>query len=223
MKKIKFAFHVHTCYSRDSWSKPKDIIDYCRKNGIEAIAICDHNEINGAIECTSIARGNPVVIVGEEIKSKEGEIIGLFLKEKISQGQTLENTIKEIKKQSGLVCIPHPGETFRHESLSRITVESIVSDVEIIEGYNSRTLLINDMKWATNIAQSHSKLLVAGSDSHSLKTIGYAINNINNFSDKETFLSVLKTNKIEFAQSGLCDQFFSKIIKLLKKFDRSWN
>lgn len=229
MEKIKFAFHVHSSFSSDSWSRPKDIVSYCHKRGIKAIAICDHNEIAGAIETQKTAAGDPYVIICEEIRTQSGEIIGMFLSERIAPGLAVEQTIKEIKKQGGLVCLPHPGETFRKESISREKIEEIIDQVDIIEVYNSRTLLSEDNKWALQLASQKNKLQIVGSDAHFLKDISKTINRLDLFEDIKDFVVAMKLNDISLAKkekTGLFPQFTSKMVKILKRllidlFDRN--
>lgn len=212
---MKFAFHVHTCYSSDSNSKPEDIINYCRKENIEAIAICDHNEIAGALECQKLANGNPTVIIGEEIKTTKGEIIGLFLSKKILKGLSADETIREIKKQNGLVCIPHPGETLRRSAISKKNVEKLINSIDIVEVFNSRTLLKKDNDWAGNFATKNKIPKIAGSDAHTVEKIGCAINEVI-ILDKDISLS--KNRILKMQRSGLLEQLYTKLIKLRKKY-----
>ena len=187
-KKIKLAFHVHTCWSKDSLSEPADIVKHCRENGIGVIAICDHNEIGGALEVEKLAKGNPKVIIGEEIKTEKGEIIGLFLKEKISKDMSIDEAIKEIRRQGGLVCIPHPGESFRRSATSKRDVINIIEKIDIIETPNSRTLLGQDNRWAERVARKYNRATVAGSDAHNLSEIDCALVEMNQFFGKENFI-----------------------------------
>lgn len=220
MRKIKLAFHVHSCYSLDSWSKPEDIVNFCRENNIEAIAICDHNEIKGAVEAQKISEGNPKVIIGEEIKTTSGEIIGLFLNKKIEKNLTLSDTINQIKRQGGLVCIPHPGETLRREAIKRNCIKDIILEVDIIEAYNARTIFPKDNCWAEEVAKLNSKPRIAGSDAHFIYKISSAINLIDDFKDSTEFLNTLKKGQFLISKSFVEDQLLSKIIKLLGKIKR---
>ena len=117
---LKADLHVHSEYSPDSESSLVDIIEHCTAKGINCIAITDHNEIAGAIELKNIAPFT--VIVGEEILSSSGEIIGLFLTEHIPAQLSAEETIRRIKDQGGLVLIPHPFDRyFRPSAIARCT------------------------------------------------------------------------------------------------------
>ncbi len=219
MTTIRFVFHVHTRYSVDSASDPKAIVDYCRTHSIEAIAITDHNEFDGAVAVEQLTQGNPQVIKGEEIKTTEGEIIGLFLTKKIEPRLTPEATIKAIREQGGLVGIPHPGESFRREAMPKSAVVRIIKDIDFLEVFNSRTLLDKDNIWAYDLATQHNLPMVVGADAHFPRDITKAINVIAPFSDAKTFLATLKGQKLGEAtkeRTGLITQLHSKIVKYTK-------
>lgn len=215
----KLAFHIHTNASNDSWSKPADIIKYCRRKGIDILVITDHNEISGALEIKVQSEGDPRVVVGEEIAAREGEVIGLFLETKITPGQSLAKTIGEIKKQGGLVCLPHPGETFRRSAISKKAVTVILNQVDIIEIWNSRTLREKDNRWAGEIAAREKKGVLGGSDAHFIGEIGRVINIIDGFNNAAEFLAVARQSKIipPAARTSLLIQLGSKLVSLLKK------
>ena len=106
MKRLRLDLHSHTWYSHDSLLKPEHFVAACLAKGINCIAVTDHNEVDGA---KAVARLAPFkVIVGEEIRTRDGEISGLFLKHRIPPNLSAEETIREIRRQKGLVYIPHP-------------------------------------------------------------------------------------------------------------------
>ncbi|OQA04444.1 MAG: putative hydrolase [bacterium ADurb.Bin400] len=218
--KIKVVVHVHTWASADSLSAPSSIVDYCRRNGIGAIAITDHNEIWGAEEVSELSNGNPLVIIGEEIASRDGEVIGLFLSRKIEKGLELEDTIAEIRKQGGIVYLPHPGETFRKTAIKKNRVLEVMPEVDILEVHNSRTVMQSDNRWAYNLAIKHNKGMLVGCDAHFVKDISRAVNYLQQFSDKDSFLKSVATSSVETAvlqSTGLGVQLFSKFVKIAKK------
>jgi len=108
---LRIEMHLHTRYSIDSYLKLETIIEVCQKKDINAVAVTDHGTIEGAEKLREkIEKKNAKikVITGEEIFTTKGEIIGLFLKERIPYLLSPEETIRRIKKQGGLVYIPHP-------------------------------------------------------------------------------------------------------------------
>src|SRR5207302_3188798 len=107
---IEVDLHMHTDHSPDCATPVEVLLRTARARGLGAIAVTDHNEISGAFEAAEKAeRFGVKVIVAEEVKTaSQGEVIGLFLHEKIERGMSLEETVAEIKRQGGLVYVPHP-------------------------------------------------------------------------------------------------------------------
>ena len=158
--------HVHTEYSSDGTVPVKRISGICKIKGLNCIAITDHNTIEGALMLKDIAKDELQVIIGEEIKSTEGEITGLFLQRRISPGLTAEETIYEIKQQNGLICVPHPFCRFRKSKLSVAALRRIIDQVDIIEVFNSRNIVEEDNKTAYKFAIENKKAIYVGSDAH---------------------------------------------------------
>lgn len=135
-------FHVHTEYSHDSLMDGRALLRACKKHGVSCVAITDHNEVKGALALkVSFEAEGVKVIVGEEIFTSEGEVIGLWLNERIEPGLTPEQTIAEIRRQGGAVYVPHPYDEKRHKTvLSREALLRIASDVDCIEVHNGRNV-----------------------------------------------------------------------------------
>ena len=104
---LRLDLHCHSEASVDCITPLNAFPARCREQGIDIQAITDHNEIWGAQRLRELAGDDLTVIVGEEVSTSEGEIIGLFLKEKIPKGLSPEETVAEIKAQGGLVLLPH--------------------------------------------------------------------------------------------------------------------
>ncbi len=136
---LKADLHIHTKYSMDCNMPLEKIVSRCLKIGINCVAICDHGTAEGALKMRDIAPFP--VIVAEEILTPHGEIMGMFLKETIPSGLSVEQTISRIRAQGGLVCIPHPFDTFRSSALTNNIIEEIAEQIDIIEVFNSRALL----------------------------------------------------------------------------------
>lgn len=133
-------FHVHTISSHDSLMSRRALLSACKENDIDCVAVTDHNEIDGALELrASFCAEGVDVIVGEEIFTSEGEIIGLWLSHRIQPGLTPEQTVAEIKRQGGAVYVPHPYDEKRHKTvLSREALLRIASEIDCIEVHNGR-------------------------------------------------------------------------------------
>ncbi len=114
----------------------------CKHRGVDCVAITDHNEVKGAIALKPAFEAEGVeVIIGEEVFTSEGEIIGLWLTERIEPGMTPEETVAEIKRQGGAVYVPHPYDEKRHKTvLSRDALLRIAADVDCIEVHNGRNV-----------------------------------------------------------------------------------
>lgn len=186
----KVELHVHTEYSYDSDMRLTDIIEVCQKKKINVLAVCDHNEIRGALKLREIAPFQ--VIVGEEIQTREGEIIGLFLQRFIKPGRSLDITIQEIRAQEGIVYLPHPFDSFtRKTSIVSERVSQIADKIDVIEVYNGRTIKPWDNNQACKLARRYGKLMAVGSDAHTKYEIGRDYLLMPDFSGSREFLKSL--------------------------------
>ena len=148
----KVELHVHTRFSHDSILPLWLLYLMCRLRKIDCIAITDHNEIKGAL---LFQQRYPKikVIVGEEIFSSEGEIIGLFLHERVESNMTARETIEKIFEQDGLVYIPHPVDTKRYKTVLQYrALISNLDKIHCIEKFNGRTVLKKDVNQQSKIA-----------------------------------------------------------------------
>jgi hypothetical protein len=137
---IDVDLHMHTDHSYDCATPVEVLLAEARARGLGAIAVTDHNEISGALEARAKANGVKV-IVGEEVKTAEqGEVIGLFIEEKIPRGMTLQETIAEIKRQGGLVYVPHPFDRM-HSVPDYEHLLDVLDDVDAIEVFNPRVAI----------------------------------------------------------------------------------
>ena len=163
---------MHTCFSPDSVMKPEKLVSKCVEMGIDCIAITDHNTIAGALTVQSTTSIR--VIVGEEIKSRDGEITGLFLQEAIPRGLSSLETVQRIRGQGGLVSIPHPFDHFRRSVINRQALEQILPYVDIIEAFNARNTFQRDNETALALALQHDILISSVSDSHTSLEVGHS-------------------------------------------------
>lgn len=170
---MEFDLHIHSKFSIDCNMRPDKIVNVARAKGLDGIAITDHNEVQGALETLKFAKDNLMVIIGEEIMTRSGEIIGLFLKEKILPGDPIE-VINEIHSQNGIAILAHP-------FVMQLSIdEKIARMLDGCEGFNSRharTRLLNDTngeKLIVDFAREYNLSLTAGSDAHFYNEIGRA-------------------------------------------------
>jgi len=190
----KVDFHVHTCYSGDSLTSLEAVIEACRGRGLDKVAITDHNTIAGALALSEMAPD--LVIVGEEIKTKVGEIIAYFLTEEVPKGLPLEEAIARVRQQGGVVGVPHPLDRLRREALGRTHLLSIIEQVDLLEVFNARTVFPADNRRALELAREHGLLATAGSDAHTPGEIGQAYVEMPAFNDRDEFLRSLAQGQI---------------------------
>jgi predicted metal-dependent phosphoesterase TrpH len=166
---MKCDLHVHTSYSFDSNASPKEIVEKAIKEGIDCLAISDHGEIKGAFEAIEYAKGKPILIIpGIEVKSKEGDILGLNVKEKIPNGLSAKETIRRIKEQSGFVIIPHPFGLF---CKFRGNLKELIKEIDAIEILNA-SIFGNGNEIAKKFAKENKFPFTVGTDSHFPNFIG---------------------------------------------------
>ena len=173
MARAFIDLHCHTRASFDSLSRPADVVRLAAERGLTHIAITDHDRIDGALEARTAAPAGLTVIIGEEVKTSEGDLICVFLEHAIPPGLSAADTIAAAREQGGLVGIPHPFDTFRG-SLSRSGhLAEIAPLVDWIEGHNAR-LVGKGNEQALAFAAEHALPVVAVSDAHSLIEVGVA-------------------------------------------------
>jgi predicted metal-dependent phosphoesterase TrpH len=198
--KLRADFHSHSNYSRDSLIGPQAFVDRCLRKGVDCIAVTDHNEIEGAFVIERLAReraaGKLKVVIGEEVKTAEGEIIGLFLKELVQRGMSPEDTIAAIHEQGGLAVIPHPYDIFRRSVLTDAAIERVKTQVDAIEGFNCRNILARHDQKARDTAAAVDKPITLGTDAHSPWEIGGATLEIDDFETPAELLRSLRGGRI---------------------------
>ena len=192
---IMADLHMHTSHSYDCATDVEELLDHCIAEGLGAVAITDHNEISGAVEAASL--GKPItVIVGEEVMTSQGEVIGLFLHERIERGMSMADTIAAIRDQDGLVYMPHPFDRL-HTIPDPATLIRSLEHIDVFEVYNSRLLRDSFNDDALRFASKYNMVQGAGSDAHVLQGIGTALNRIPAFDGAEEFLVSMRHNRIE--------------------------
>jgi predicted metal-dependent phosphoesterase TrpH/glycosyltransferase involved in cell wall biosynthesis len=203
-REIDVDLHMHTDHSHDCATPVEALLAAARKEGLGAIAVTDHNEISGALDAAAKAADYGVkVIVAEEVKTAEqGEVIGLFIKEKIPRGMTLQETIAEIKRQGGLVYVPHPFDRL-HAIPDYEHLLDVVEDIDAIEVFNPRIALPAFNEEAVRFAAKYRIVGGAGSDSHVAQGLGSVRIKMRDFDGPEEFLESLRQADIVARPSAL--------------------
>jgi glycosyltransferase involved in cell wall biosynthesis len=188
---IHVDLHMHTDHSPDCATPVDVLLDTAKARGLGAIAITDHNEISGALEARERADGIKV-IVSEEVKTADqGEVIGLFVEEKIPRGMTLAETIAEIKRQGGLVYVPHPFDRM-HAVPDYEHLLEVVEDIDAIEVFNARVAFAAFNEEAARFAAKYRIAGGAGSDSHVPQGLGSVKIRMRDFDGPAEFLESLR-------------------------------
>ena len=201
---IDVDLHMHTDHSNDCVTPVDVLLATARERGLGAIAVTDHNEISGAHDAREKAAEYGVkVIVGEEVKTADqGEVIGLFIEDKIARGMSLEETIAEIRRQGGLVYVPHPFDRLHsvpdYEHLLRV-----VGDVDAIEIFNPRIAIPAWNEEAVRFAAKYRIPGGAGSDAHVAHGLGAVRIRMRDFDGPEEFLESLRDADILGRPSSL--------------------
>lgn len=218
---IKAELHVHTRYSHDSILALRLLYLMCRLHNVKCIAITDHNQIEGAVRFKK-AYPQIMVIIGEEISTLQGEVIGLFLKSRIPEGLSARETIERIHKQHGIVYIPHPCDTKRRKSV--ILRDSLYENRELIhfvESYNGRTRLQTDILQQKKISHQFNSPEVVGSDAHTFFEIGR--NYIlfpSQITDKDSFIKNISLAKMHTARCHFLAHLATKFARAVKLISR---
>jgi hypothetical protein len=188
---IDVDLHMHTDHSYDCATPVEVLLAHARLRGLGAIAVTDHNEVSGAHEARAKS-GGVKVIVAEEIKTADqGEVIGLFIEDKIARGMTLQETIAEIKRQGGLVYVPHPFDRL-HSVPDYEHLLDVLDDVDAIEVFNPRVAIAEFNEEAVRFAAKYRIPAGAGSDAHVPQGLGSVRIRMRDFDGPEEFMAALR-------------------------------
>lgn len=211
---MKYDLHIHSKYSSDGVLDPEKIVKIAIKRGLNGVAITDHNTIIGGLKAKNYETEDFKVIVGSEISTERGEIIGLFLEEEI-KSKDVQDVISEIKDQNGLTVIPHPFDELRHSAFH--PTDEDAKFIDCIEGFNSRCVLQEYNKKAVEFASKHNLTITAGSDAHFANEIGTA--GIITTTETEDVREALIKNEVQIfgKRSSLVNHVGTKVLKLWRK------
>lgn len=211
-KNMQIDLHVHSKYSSDGILDPEKIVKIGIKRGLHGIAITDHDSIIGALKAKRYETDDFKVIIGSEISTTQGEIIGLFIKEKIKESAPIE-VMDEIRAQDGMVIIPHPFDIMRKGTFQ--PKKEHTKKIHKIEVFNSRCVNREYNQKALDFAKKYSLGFTAGSDAHFASEIGKAGIIIKNLNIRQA----LQENDYQIygQKSGVFYHGMTKALKLWRK------
>ena len=194
---VRVDMHSHTMWSGDATTTPDELREAIAESAIDVLCITDHGTINGAVELASSLGCR--VIVGEEVRTAAGEIIGLFLTERLPFGMKPEEAVSAIRDQGGVVYIPHPFDPVRHCMAEPALVSlAAAGAIDAVEVLNAKVSLAHLNRRAAEFAATHGLAGGAGSDAHVASAIGAAYVEMPDFDDASpaSFLQSLRAGRI---------------------------
>ena len=215
---MRTEFHVHTRASHDSFMGRRALLSACKAQRVGCVAITDHNEVKGAIAFKPYLEAHGVsVIVGEEVFTSEGEIIGLFLTERIEPDMTPEETVAEIRRQGGVVYVPHPYDEKRHRTvLSPDAQRRLASEFDCMEIHNGRNADPLYSAAQADIASGLGVPGVVGGDSHCFFEIGRNVCVTEEPFVRESFARVLDSARFEVSGCHPLAHAATRVVRFVK-------
>jgi predicted metal-dependent phosphoesterase TrpH len=213
MSSLKVEFHCHTVFSKDSLTRPEDLVRAARRIGLDRLIVTDHNSTGGAFAARVI--DPELVIIGEEIMTTRGELLASFLTEEIQPNLPPQETIKRLRQQGAFISVSHPLDPRR--GWKQEDLLEILSDVDAIETFNSRCMLASYNDQALAFAREHDIPGTVGSDAHVSYEVGHAILIIPPFSNAAELRAVIRQSQPVTRLSSPWIHFTSRYAVLMKK------
>jgi predicted metal-dependent phosphoesterase TrpH len=203
---IRVDLHVHSHASFDCAVDPREIALRSRQLGLGPVFLTDHDSISGAKELQEI---EPSTIIGQEVATTEGEVIGLFLTHQIEPGLAAEQAVDAIRDQGGLVYLEHPYDS-RRRRLEETALERIADRIDIVEVFNGRSDDTDNLR-AEDLQQILGAAPGAGSDAHTLDELGSVYVEMEDFAGPQDFLVKLRRSRIVRNPNRLLMRFGSLV------------
>jgi len=192
---LKVEFHCHTIFSKDSLTRPRVLVETCRRKGIDRVVITDHNTIAGAQAAQAL--DPELVIVGEEIMTTRGEILAAFVTEEIPEGLSPQETIRRLKGQGAFISVSHPFDKLRSGGWEETDLLEILPHVDAIEVFNSRCMDPGFNDEARAFAERNNIAGTVGSDAHAAFELGRSLLLVEQFEGPDGMRTVIRSGKPE--------------------------
>jgi predicted metal-dependent phosphoesterase TrpH len=209
--------HTHSEYSPDSRTPLAVQAAALVAAGIDVVCATDHNTIEGAVRLRDLATAKLRVIVGEEVSSRDGEIIGLFLERAIPRDLSAEDTIARVHEQGGIVSVPHPFSRNRLYHIKGAALERVWRSIDCVEVFNAREAFMADNRRADAFAKERGIPGAVGSDAHRSSELGHAWIEVDEFAGRDDFITALRGGTVHGRLTG-------QTIHLATRYDvfRKW-
>jgi len=205
---VTVDFHCHTCHSRDSLIQIPRLLTTCRKKGLQRLVITDHNTIEGALQAQIL--DPQIFIIGEEILTRQGELLGIFVKESVPAGLSAIETVQMLRDQGSFISVSHPFDALRKGHWNLDDLLEIIAYIDAIEVFNSRCLSPQSNQQAMDFAREHNLLATVGSDAHSLSEVGSATLTLPEFNGPASLRQALVNAQSRVRLSSLWVHIFSR-------------
>jgi predicted metal-dependent phosphoesterase TrpH len=212
---LRTDFHTHTDYSRDGLTGISQFIAAARRAGLDRVAVTDHNTLRGALEAAALAPD--LIIIGEEIMTTEGELLGYYLRKEIPKGLPPEEAIARLRDQGAVISVSHPFDRLRHGAWKLDALRRILPLVDAVEGFNARCLFAEDNRRADLFARENTVAITAGSDAHIALELGAAGLDVPPFHDAATLRAALPQAVVFGRLSPWWVHIFSSFAKWRKR------
>ena len=212
---ISVEFHCHTNASKDSLTRPADLISAARRKGIGRVIVTDHNSIIGAREAEAI--DPELIIIGEEIMTTKGEIMASYVQELIPANLSPKETIDILKEQGAFISVSHPFDEMRKGGWQENDLLEILPFVDAIEVYNSRCMFPRFNRRAGLFAQKHNIAGTVGSDAHAAFELGRSVLLLDQFTGPEELRQVIRAAKMKVKWSPWWFHLISRYASSKKK------
>ena len=212
---VKADLHVHSTYSSDSIITPEDLVFYAKKSGLTAVAVTDHNQVEGARKIAG--ETDFLIIPGTEVSSRDGHIVGLNVNEVIPRGLSTDETVDRIHKAGGIAIACHPHALFKGSIGQHVTAK-----FDAVETINASSFPFRSASSkAEKLAERFGLPRVAGTDAHYGPVIGCAYTVIDSELNVESILKAIVDGRCEPAGGSISlrmriqnqGRFFKKYLK----------
>lgn len=212
---LSVEFHCHTSASKDSLTSPMELVETCRRKGIDRVIVTDHNTIAGARAAQAIDPER--VIVGEEIMTTCGEILAAFVREEVPKELTPQETIRRLQEQEAFISVSHPFDKWRSGGWRAEDLLEILPQVDAIEVYNSRCMLPRFNREARRFAEKHQLAGTVGSDAHAAFELGRSLMLLEPFEGPQGLRNVIRSGIRKVRWSPPWFRFSSRYAVLRRK------